>query len=429
MNRVLQRSLVVAVNLLVLVVLLGCIELYYRIRHVEPIDDADRNGLWLKYRAHVTLMAAPGRYDHWLNTFKNETVPAGVATNSLGFNDAHEFDYSKPYNKAPGEKLVLVTGGSTAWGVGSSSREWTVAARMQHYLNTLQNEYKYTVINLAMINWIAFQEFIALELWGEVFRPDWIVVMDGLNDAWVGCGSSQGVGNPMFSAAIESYIDDYLFTTRRPVFYRGRLENEVIKYSAAYRAITGKQYVPNTQMFDQTSTDKNPSRRQIAPTKVGQARDMLAFYLKSVRAMLKLYPDAGYILSTQPIINEFSGDFADIYQFPAGSDAHRAAMTRRERELETYLTAHENEWCGQNSYPPSFTYVFVNGAIRLERLAEDVRAGNRKVEYYNMGTLFPNEPTQRVPNFIDSMHLADLGSDALGEFYAKRILAAGAAGR
>ena len=47
---------------------------------------------------------------------------------------------------------------------------------------------------------------------------------------------------------------------------------------------------------------------------------------------------------------------------------------------------------------------------------KDVRAGNRKVEYYNMGTLFPNEPTQRVSNFIDFMHLADLGATLSANF-------------
>ena len=40
-----------------------------------------------------------------------------------------------------------------------------------------------------------------------------------------------------------------------PVFYRGWLENELIKHSKAYRIITGKQYVPDDQIFDQSSSE------------------------------------------------------------------------------------------------------------------------------------------------------------------------------
>ena len=188
---------------------------------------------------------------------------------------------------------------------------------MQHYLNTLQNEYKYTVINDQLDCVSGVHCFGAMGSAGLDCGDGWALTTPG-----VGCGSSQGVGN-------RSVIDLLSFTTRRPVFYRGRLENEVMS-----GAITGKQYVPNTQMFDQTSTDKNPSRRQIASDKGWSSERQSCFLPEISRGNAQVISHAGYILSTQPIINEFSGDFADIYQFPAGSDAHRAAMTGRERELE-----------------------------------------------------------------------------------------------
>ena len=430
MKSVLKKSRVVAINAIVFIALLGSLELYYRFRHPGATADfPDHNGLWQKFQSYVMITTAPGPYKQWFDKFKNENYSADVVTNSLGFNDRHEFDYTKPYHKAPNERVVLFTSGSAGWGVGSTSNETTVAGRMQHYLNTLQSDRQYTVINMAMGSWIAIQEFIALELWGEVFQPDWIVVMDGFNDAGVGCAYSQGVGNPMYSATFRAYIDGYLFSTKRPVFYRGWFENELIKHSAAYRAITGKQYVPNAQIFDASSSEESPVRKQIIPTKLGQSRDMLAFYLKSIRAMLKLYPDAGYILSTQPVVNHFTGEFVDIYQSPPGSEARRAAMAKRERDLETYLTAHENEACGVSTYQPSFTYIFVNGAIQLERLAEDMRARGRSVEYHNTGTLFPETRPERMSYFIDPAHLSDAGNDVLGRFYAERILGVSATDR
>jgi hypothetical protein len=423
MRRLLQKCLTVVINIVVLIALLGAIELYYRIWHpVSANEFPDQNGLWQKFHSYTMIMTAPGRYRQWENTFTHEIYSANVVTNSLGFNDPREFDYTTLYKKAANERVVLFSSGSVGWGVGSTSTDTTVAGRMQYYLNTLQSDLKYTVVNLSMGSWIAFQEFLALELWGETFDPDWIVVMDGFNDAGVGCAYSQGVGNPMYFATMDAYVNGYLFSTLHPAFYRGAFENELIKYSAAYRALTGKQYVPSHLLLDDSNSEDSPIRRQIIPTRVGESRGMLGFYVKSVRSMLKLYPDAKYIISTQPMVNQFTGDFVDIYQSPLGSEAHRAATAKREQALEEYLTHYENEPCGVKAQSPSLTYIFGNGAIQLERLADEMRTRGRNVEYHNTGTLFPEARPERMPYFIDVVHLTDKGNDVLGKFYAERIL-------
>jgi hypothetical protein len=414
---------VVAVNLIVLVVLLGGVEFYFRTWGHERQDNL-LNGLWQTFQPYVMTTTAPGDYREFFNTFTNETYRSTVRTNSLGYNDRHEFSLSRPYKKAANEKLVLFTGGSAAWGVGATATDRTVAGRMEYYLNTAQSGQRYTVINLAMGSWIAFQQFIGLQFWGSQFDPDWIVSMDGFNDAGVGCNYSQGPGNPMYFATMRSYIDGYLMSTLRPVFYRGWLENELIKHSKAYRIITGKQYVPDDQMFDQSSPEDMAIRRQIIPTKVGEARQMLAFYLAAERGMLNLFPRASYILSTQPAVNQFTGDFADIYQYPLGSPERKAAIERRTVELEGYLSQHENEMCGQRTAQPGFTYIFGNGAVQLEQLADEETARGRLVEYYNIGTLFPDPRPERIPYFIDAPHLSDKGMDVIGKFYAEKILAA-----
>src|ERR1700730_5986533 len=301
---------VVAVNLIVLAVMLGGVEFYFRHWGHEQQKELV-NGLWQSFQPYVMITTAPGDYPRFSNTFTKQTYRSTVRTNSLGYNDMHEFSLTRPYEKAANEKVVLFTGGSAAWGVGATATDRTVAGRMQYYLNTLQSNERYTVINQAMGSWIAFQQFVGLQLWGAQFDPDWVVSMDGFNDAGVGCNYSQGPGNPMYFATMRSYIDGYLMSTLRPTFYRGWLENEVIRHSKAYRIFTGKEYVPDDQMFDQSSHEDMAVRRQIIPTKVGEARQMLAFYLASERGMLNLFPKAGYILSTQPVVNQFTGDFND----------------------------------------------------------------------------------------------------------------------
>ncbi len=80
---------------------------------------------------------------------------------------------------------------------------------------------------------------------------------------------------------------------------------------------------------------------------------MLAFYLAAERGMLNLFPQARYILSTQPVVNQFTGDFNDIYQYPVGSPERKAAIEKRTMSLEGYLTQYENEMCGQDTAQPS----------------------------------------------------------------------------
>jgi hypothetical protein len=414
------------INLIVLIILLAAVEAYFRRAKGTAPPVVGTNGFALRFIPYQMFSNLPHeRYGRWQNTFTNELVPIDITTNNEGFNDHHEFNLIEPYKKAPNERVVVVAGGSVVWGVGSSSPETAIAGRIEHYLNSSQQEAKYTVINLGMGNYIAYQEFIALELWGGEFRPDWVVVMDGPADGAIGCAESQGVMNPQFFAAMSAFINGY-FSTSGVDFYRGWLENEIIKYSVAYRSLTHKEYIPNTMVADATNADEGGDtlrRKVVIPTKVSQSREMAAFYLKAEDAMIRLYPDAGYIMSTAPSVNSFHGDFTDVYDSEE-PDVHRAAMEKRDHELDTFLAAHEDEYCNSRSYIPSFVYIVGKGAFGLERLADSYRARGRQVEYQNIGKLLPEERDERKPYFIDSNHLSEKGADLIGKFYAERILAA-----
>ena len=111
---------------------------------------------------------------------------------------------------------------------------------------------------------------------------------------------------------------------------------------------------------------------------------MLDFYTMSERAMLRLFPQARFVFSTQPLVNQFTGNFVDIYSHPLGSDTRKAAIAKREADLESYLRYHENEQCGQKTSHIAQTYILVNGAIRLERMVGEERAIGSRVDYYNI---------------------------------------------
>ena len=78
---------VVAVNLIVLIVLLGGIEFYFRHWGNEQQKELP-NGLWQSFQPFVMITTAPGDYPKFFNTFTNETYRSSVRTNSLGYNDA-----------------------------------------------------------------------------------------------------------------------------------------------------------------------------------------------------------------------------------------------------------------------------------------------------------------------------------------------------
>jgi hypothetical protein len=231
--------------------------------------------------------------------------------------------------------------------------------------------------------------------------------------------------NPALFPAMSAFINGY-FSTSGVDFYRGWLENEIIKYSVAYRSLTHKEYIPNTMVSDTTNAADGrdtAQRRLIIPTKLGQAREIAAFYLKAEDAMIRLYPNAGYIMSTAPSVASFHLNFADVYD-SAEPDVHRAAMEKRDHEVEAGLAAHEDEYCNSRSYPPSLAYIDTKGAFGLERLAESYRALGRHVEYQNIGKVLPEQLDDRKPYFIDNGHLSENGADLVGRFYAERILAA-----
>jgi len=130
------------------------------------------NGMQLYLRPYVMFANAPhSRETEWYNLFTNERIPANIKANNEGYNDKHDFSLTEPYRKAGNELVVLFVGGSTAWGVGATSVETTIAGHIGYHLNAMQKDLKYTIINFDMGSWIAYRQFIGLELWGRPSIP------------------------------------------------------------------------------------------------------------------------------------------------------------------------------------------------------------------------------------------------------------------
>src|ERR1022692_573718 len=413
----------VCINVAVLIVLLLAIEVGYRAFIPGVSLSGQPSVMYMQYSPYVMFTNGPNtHYERWENLFGKEPIKADVTANNYGYTVRNDFDITRPYKKAPNEKVVLFSGGSTAWGVGASTNEKMTYARLEEFLNAAQKDVHYTVVNLAMGGWIAQQQVIALDLWGRLYHPDWVVTLDGANDASVGCAMSQGTGYPAHYQIMKSYLDGYLLSQDNPSFYRGYLENLLVKYSAAYRGVTHKQYIPQNQTYDNGFADVK--MRVITPTPLSDLRNELAFYILSEESILERFQDAKYLLTTQPWQQEFDFVFGTFYGITdpiARAKAEEAHVEMIDKWLDSYNPTQTQ--CSNARSNIALRYVLGLSAIKLHQLVEQYRQSHRRdVEYYNTGLLFPKKTKDRENYFADTAHLNDLGQEVLARFYAYNIL-------
>ncbi len=432
-NNIFSSNLVsvLLINFVVLVSVLlaveGGFQLYLVASGQSKSPDMDVSG-HIAFQFYPYLMTGQVRnfhYRKWIDTVRDRTLVVDVATNNAGFPDAQEFDISKPYPKKPGEKVVVFTGGSTAFGVGATSNSNITHEKLAQLLNAAQSDLHYTVVNLAQGGWIAQQEDIALDIWGRLFNPDWVITLDGVNDATVGCAMSQGTGNPVYFQLINALVTGYLSSQPRAVFYRGFWENQLIRYSAAYRILTGKSYIPPPAHLDRNFED---SLLQVTTkTLLSEVKNQLKFYILSELSILERFQDAKFILTTQPTANDFAYELGDFYLDGEGYSVDVEKQRKFADGLDRWLQAADpgERYCAgvPQTVGMAVRYVLAMSAIRLGALAADFHDRHRRdVEYYNTGLLYPKDLARRSDYFIDQYHLNDAGQEYLARFYAYHIL-------
>jgi len=427
-----SRLFVIAINLLVFVGLLVTAELVYRAVQASKSvlsknEDNPLRFFWTMYRPFVMFTATPLQNRMFENIYKEGKERKFVGKfglNSDGFVIDHELDFWKTYPKAANERFILFTGGSAAWGVGATSDRNTVPARMEYYLNRSQSKNVYRVFNFAMGSWISFQEYVGLAYWGRSYDADWVITMDGVNDGTLVCGEANGAGKPMHNDSMEAYIMGYLFGQNRPDFWRGRFEDTLLRYSSLYRAITGKSPL-NIPRNLEYLTESTPESRTNAIRNVPwiEVDRQVQFYLDTERQIANLFPKAGVILSTQPMVNQFRGHFMNIYDYPAGSPEREKAIAQLENSIRAVYESMQDEACGDRLKGENFGYFFARIALGTERLAKTMsKEQGRPILYENMGRFFEDDFESRKRYFIDPVHMNEQGMNIVAQKYAETIL-------
>jgi len=91
--------------------------------------------------------------------------------------------------KPHGVFRIFLTGGSTAYGSGAPTQEYTIGSLLQAQLNAglaQKNNVEYEVFNFANPAWASTQERIAIENYLSELQPDIIISLSGNNDVFWG---------------------------------------------------------------------------------------------------------------------------------------------------------------------------------------------------------------------------------------------------
>ncbi len=337
-----------------------------------------------------------------LNQYTNTRHSGVRVQNNWGFPASEDFDFAgRPIDKKPNEKIVLFAGGSAAAGAGATSNDHLITAYMERILNSEQNTIRYRALNFGNGGWIAAQEFISLGLWGRTYNPDWVITMDGRNDIAVAFHDCEGPGNPLHCNNMKSYIQGYLVEGRGTSFYRGWLENQLIKYSMVYRTITGKLYIPNNRNL----LEFYGSTRMVEPFKGDQVPRIIQFYVNTLENIVCLFPKAKYIITLQPL----AIDYADIFGLS-------------EEQIDVVRNLLKTAECGPKDYGGSMV-LFWNQVVKDVPSMLSKYSRDKTCIFKNMRELFPKAGAQRRKFFLDEVHMPDAGQELVAIYYAYTILA------
>ena len=412
--------------------LLGLIEGAARLLE-KVIPSSGAVELQLNLQPYIMFATGPSRGMVWQDYFKKKPIPSSVVFNNYGYAESFDYQlvpdagYLARHGKHPGERMVLLTGGSTVHGVGATSHENTISARLMHHLNDKSNGVRYRVLNMGMGSWIAYQQFLSLSLFGLPFDPDWIVVMDGHNDGVVPCVHGSGAGNPMGWPTMLYLTYGGTGIKRNPTI------ETLARYSASVRWISGLRSDAKPQdsrrlVLDDTDLDvRKRFLVKLAGVTVGDQDGQVGFYLQAQRNVLALFPRANVLFSTQPVY--WDNTVSPLYRaaFAPGGTAFDGLKA----DLDSFMSKNRDVSCEAyaNIQPiggPVHGYFFGRSALRLIDFAADAQKADpsRHILYQNVEGALPYDDKSRVQFFIDNAHLSDLGHDRIAEFLADNILAA-----
>src|SRR5262245_51114846 len=117
-RKLVSLALVAISNVFVLVAVLALIELGFRLASGKEAATSP-SIQWLQFAPFVMFHnPQSGGEQLWSDQIRGTTIRARIINNRHGFAMREEVDFAAVRPKAENERVVVLTGGSAAWGVG-----------------------------------------------------------------------------------------------------------------------------------------------------------------------------------------------------------------------------------------------------------------------------------------------------------------------
>jgi hypothetical protein len=389
--------------------------------------------LSLRPRPYMMFVGPTMRDPVWRNAETGGDVPSRMVFNNLGFTNESDFSFppddafTAKFRRKPDEKLVLITGGSAVYGVGATANERTIAAELEAVLNHRQSVHRYRVLNLGMGGWIAYQQFVGLTIFGLPLDPNWIVVMDGHNDATVTCAHGSGAGNPL-----EWPKQLYLLGGGRGLAGASPVMQWLLRHSAAARVLTGQHPEQQSSESDRLYFDPQEGDRRfdikLRGVTFSELDRQVAFYRQAESGVKDLFSRANILFATQPLLyrNPVSPWYRRAFRLSAAAQDGADDRRRLSADLDAYMAEVATSACGSAGDIHPLGYFMPRSALALERKVAEWSAASaeRRMLYANVEMLFPDSYANPLPFFVDNVHLNDRGQRRTAEYFAGYILRA-----
>ena len=325
----------------------------------------------LTMQPYMMFVAHPNDHPTWRNIETHTDVPSKMTFNNLGF--VIQSDLSVPLDEAfiekyrarAGERLILLTGGSVAYGLGATTNDRTISAQLESVLNERQSRYKYRVINFAMGSWIAYQQFAALSVFGSPLKPDWVVTLDGHNDGAVGCAQGSGLANPLGWPNVLRLNADQN-PTRSSGPFRWLIDN-----SAAARVVTGLKPAEPDRQLDQIyfAEDDSEKTYRMRGLTFGDVDKQVTFYLLAQQNLKNMFGATNVLFTSQPLLhnNAISLWYRKAFRLQDTAPQAVEAKAHLKADLDSYMTKSAATKCASSLNPYALGYFMGRSALRLEQ--------------------------------------------------------------
>ncbi|MEO0035443.1 MAG: hypothetical protein RLZZ501_1466 [Pseudomonadota bacterium] len=276
---------------------------------------------------------------------------------------------------------VIVTGGSTMFGVGASDNDGTVPAQLERLLRE-RFGVDIKVVNLAVRGYTSFQEMLRLKEWlNDGHRADLVLSVSGRNDAYAVRGAR---------AARSLLLPEHVWTNAVPLVRAAELQKPILLNPVGFfrehsyfidllarlvLRVTGG----NDFHFDAADAPAAAQASQVVPE--AAALGTAANYQMMAQLAQTYGADFQFVLQpTAYTLDRFPADIPALTQDPAKAEADRGAEARFYQDLRgdldgrlalSDLTAALNGAAG-TLYIDQCHYTDAGGALLAAALVETI---------------------------------------------------------